>query len=83
MIFELDVARRGDWDSFQVRKIGFKAQRQKQTGLAAVLSLIPRLGERRLLERIVRAKMGAEEKTYLRLMQRHDQLRSEIIKLGS
>ena len=83
MIFELDLARRGDWDSFQVRKIGFKAQRQKQTGLAAVLSLIPRLGERRLLERIVRAKMGAEEKTYLRLMQRHDQLRSEIIKLGS
>ncbi|HYK20106.1 MAG TPA: hypothetical protein VEV42_05195, partial [Pyrinomonadaceae bacterium] len=83
MIFELDLARHGDWDSFQVRKIGFKAQRQKQTGLAAVLSLIPRLGERRLLERIVRAKSGEEERTYLRLMQRHEQLRSEIIKIGS
>ena len=27
MIFELDEERRGDWDRFQVRKIGFKAQR--------------------------------------------------------
>jgi hypothetical protein len=83
MIFEMDLERRGDWDRFQVRKIGFKAQRQKQAGLAAVLSLIPRLGEKRLLERIVRAKVGAEERTYLRLMQRHDQLRSEMIRLGS
>jgi hypothetical protein len=82
MIFELDVARRGDWDRFEVRKIGFKAQRQKQTGLAAVLSLMPELGERRLVERIVSAKIGAEERMYLRLMQRHNQLRSEIIKLG-
>jgi hypothetical protein len=35
MIFELDIKRRGDWDRFQVRKIGFKAQRTK-----SVLSLI-------------------------------------------
>ena len=35
MIFELDSERRGDWDRFQVRKIGFKAQRMKN-----VLSLI-------------------------------------------
>ncbi|HSL55824.1 MAG TPA: hypothetical protein VK868_15575 [Pyrinomonadaceae bacterium] len=27
MIFELDEQRRGDWDNFQIRKIGFKAQR--------------------------------------------------------
>jgi hypothetical protein len=35
MIFELDSSRRGDWDRFQVRKIGLKAQRTKN-----VLSLI-------------------------------------------
>ena len=35
MIFELDPERRGDWDRFQVRKIGFKAQR-----MTNVLSLI-------------------------------------------
>ena len=27
MIFELDERRKGDWDHFQIRKIGFKAQR--------------------------------------------------------
>jgi hypothetical protein len=83
MIFELDVERRGDWDRFQVRKIGFKAQQQKQRGWAAVLALIPDVGERRLLERIVKTKMGAEERSYLRLMQRHNQLRAAIIRLGS
>ncbi|HJP94480.1 MAG TPA: hypothetical protein VJ875_21140 [Pyrinomonadaceae bacterium] len=83
MIYELDAERRGDWDRFQVRKIGLKAQRQKERGLAAVLSLMPDLSEKQLLARIVRAKMGAEETTYLRLMQRHNQLRSGIIRLGS
>ena len=28
MIFELDKSREGDWDNFQIRKIGFKAQKQ-------------------------------------------------------
>jgi hypothetical protein len=28
MIFELDEKRSGDWDNFQLRKIGFKAQKQ-------------------------------------------------------
>jgi len=88
MIFELDDARRGDWDRFQVRKIGFKSQRQKHTQFEAVLSLIPGWrgwgsGEKKLLSRIVRAKTGAEETTYLRLMQRHERLRREVIKLGS
>ncbi|HKN82917.1 MAG TPA: hypothetical protein VJW17_05765, partial [Pyrinomonadaceae bacterium] len=83
MIFELDVERPRDWDRFQVRKIGFKAQQQKQRGWAAVLALIPDVGERRLLERIVKTKMGAEERSYLRLMQRHNQLRAAIIRLGS
>jgi hypothetical protein len=69
MIFELDDKRRGDWDRFQVRKIGFKAQRE------SVLSLIP--------EGIRRAKTGVEEVTYLRLMQRDEKLRRAIIALGS
>jgi len=29
MIFELDETRRGDWDRFQIRKIGFRAQQDK------------------------------------------------------
>ena len=28
MIFELDEKLSGDWDNFQIRKIGFKAQKQ-------------------------------------------------------
>jgi hypothetical protein len=69
MIFELEKEREGDWDRFQVRKIGFKAQRER------VLSLLP--------ERIMRAKAGVEEVRYLRLMQKDKGLRRAIIKLGS
>ena len=65
MIFELDGKRRGDWDRFQVRKIGFKAQRMKN-----VLSMI-------------KPKLGPEEVTHLRLMQKDEKLRRAIIKLGS
>ncbi len=88
MIFELNSERRGDWDRFQVRKVGFRAQRQRETDFAAVLSLIPDLKhwsveEKELLSRIVRAKSAAEETTYLKLMRQHDRLRREIIKLGS
>jgi hypothetical protein len=88
MIFELNSEQPGDWDRFQVRKIGFRAQHQNETDFAAVLSLIPDLkgwsaAEKKLLSRIVRAKTGAEETTYLKLMQRHDRLREEIIRLGS
>lgn len=88
MILELDSRRRGDWDSFQVRKIGFRAQGQKEKGFEAVLSLLPDLkrwseAEKQLLSRIVRAKSGAEETTYLKLMRRHERLRHAIIELGS
>jgi len=69
MIFELDASRRGDWDRFQIRKIGFKAQQ------ANVLSLIP--------ERIRNAKTSGEEVRYLKLMQRDEKLRKTILKLGS
>jgi hypothetical protein len=69
MIFELDDKRRGDWDRFQVRNIGFKAQRDQR-----VLSL---------MREVTKAKQAAEEVTYLRLMQKDERLRREIIKLGS
>ena len=69
MILELDQERSGDWDQFHVRNIGFKAQR------APVLSFLPK--------QIRQAKKAAEEVTYLRLMQKHPQLRKAIIKLGS
>ena len=84
MIFELNKARAGDWDRFQVRKIGFEAARQEARHFTDLLDL---RGwddeERRLLERIVRAKASAEETMYLKLMRRHERLRREIIKLGS
>ena len=88
MIFELDSERRGDWDRFQVRKIGFRAQRQKERDFQAVLSLLPDLnrwsdGEKQLLSRIVQARKSPEETTYLKLMRRHERFRSAIIKLGS
>jgi hypothetical protein len=88
MIFELESARRGDWDRFQLRQIGFRAQRQSAKGFDAVLSLLPDWkrwsdAEKKLLSRIVRAKTSAEETTYLRLMRRHERLRKAIIKLGS
>jgi hypothetical protein len=49
MIFELDEARRGDWDQFQVRKIGFRALRglsdEEERGLEQrVRSVIIKLG---------------------------------------
>jgi hypothetical protein len=69
MIFELDPERRGDWDRFQVRRIGFKAQRDKK-----VLSL---------LRGLAKAKQAAEEVSYLRSMQKDEKLRRAIIKLGS
>jgi hypothetical protein len=71
MIFELDSERRGDWDRFQIRNIGFKAQR----GLSAE--------EKQALAQIAKAKASREEVQYLRLMQRDERLRSVIIRLGS
>jgi hypothetical protein len=84
MIFELDKKRVGDWDRFQVRKIGFKAAREKAKHFTELLILKSWSEEEKsLLERIVRAKAGVEETMYLKLMRRHERLRREIIKLGS
>lgn len=56
--------------------------------LALVLALIPDLSrwtddEKRDVIRLIRAKAGADEARYVRLLQRHTRLRDEIIKLGS
>ena len=84
MIFELNKKQAGDWDRFQVRKIGFKAARQKAKHFAELMNLKGwSANEKNLLEQIVRAKTGAEETTYLKLMRRHERLRREIIRLGS
>ncbi|HEV2834232.1 MAG TPA: hypothetical protein VGW58_02885 [Pyrinomonadaceae bacterium] len=85
MIFELDKRRVGDWDRFQVRRIGLRTQRRNFESLFSLMPAWNRWssGERDLLKRIVRAKNAAEETTYLKLMRRHERLRSELIKLGS
>jgi hypothetical protein len=71
MIFELDSERRGDWDHFQIRKIGFKAQR----GLSAE--------EKQALAQISKGKASREEAKYLKLIQKDEKLRRAIIQLGS
>jgi hypothetical protein len=55
---------------------------------SVVLSLIPGLddwknAEKENLLRIIQAKANAQESRYLKLMQRHERLRAEIIRLGS
>jgi hypothetical protein len=85
MIFELDRHRAGEWDRFQVRKIGLRRQRQKFESLFSLIRDLDRwtADEKQLLERVVRAKSAAEETTYLELMRGHERLRTEIINLGS
>lgn len=69
MIFQLAGTENHDWDQFQVRKIGFKLKGKLES------SLLP--------PQLIRAKKGAEEITYLRLMQKDDSLRRKLIDLGS
>ena len=84
MTFELNQAQAGDWDRFQVRKIGFRAQRQKAAHFTELLDLKSwDADDRKLLSGIMRAKSGPEETTYLELMRRHRRLRDALIKLGS
>ena len=56
--------------------------------LSLVLGLIPGLErwsetDRRKIAGIIRAKAYADESKYLRLLQRHDRLQAEVIRLGS
>jgi hypothetical protein len=72
-----------------VRAGGWKeTERRAFEDLALVLALIPDLAhwtkdEKRDAVQIIRAKAGADESQYLRLLQRHTRLRDEVIKLGS
>ncbi len=55
---------------------------------AVTLSLVPNLGrwstaEKQQLVQIIQAKAGKDEARYLRLMQKHERLRKEMIRLGS
>ena len=74
------------------KKFDGDATRMRQAAgfddLMLVSMLIPDLGrwtpaEKQQLARIARAKAGAEEVKYLRLMQKHHRVRQAIIKLGS
>lgn len=84
MIFELDDRRKGDWDRFQVRKIGLGMQGREFESLASLVREASwSRNERQMLEQIVLAKRAPEETRYLKLMRRHERLRAEIIRLGS
>ena len=72
---------------------GSRARRSPPEGaafeaLAAVLDLAPSIAgwshaERRAAAQILDAKSGASEIRYMRLLQRHDRLRKELLRLGS
>jgi hypothetical protein len=85
MISELDQNKAGDWDRFQVRNIGLRMQRQKFASLSSLVTDWKQwsASEKQMLHRIVEAKSGTEETAYLKSMQQHERLRTEIIKLGS
>ena len=74
MIFELDQTRIGDWDQFQVRKIGLRMQRRKAASLSDLAPDFKLLTD---------SKNAPEELVYLDLMRRHERLRKQIIRLGS
>jgi hypothetical protein len=64
------------------------AQQGAFEDLAAVLDLVPSIAgwsqaERRAAAEILDAKSGASEVPYMRLLQRHDRLRKELLRLGS
>ena len=64
-----------------------KPERRAFENLALVLALIPDLTqwtdrEKKDVVQIIRAKFGADESRYARLLQRHARLRAAIIRLG-
>jgi hypothetical protein len=63
-------------------------ERQAFSNLAPLVALIPDLSrwseqEKRDAARLIRAKAGADESRYLRLLQQHERLRAALIKIGS
>lgn len=71
--------RTGDWSNAELKALD---------DLALVLAMIPGLSEWSKLEKaqvvaVIRAKAGPNEAEYLKLMQEHQLLRKEMIRLGS
>jgi hypothetical protein len=63
-------------------------ERRALENLSLLFALLPNLArwtkdEKELLVRIIRAKAGADESKYVRLLQKHERLRREMIRLGS
>ena len=63
-------------------------ERRALENFSLLLALVPDLSswteeEKRAVVRIIRAKAGADELSYLRLLQKHQRLRREIIKIGA
>jgi hypothetical protein len=62
-------------------------ERDAFSNFAYALSLVPEIAEwsqaqKQQLTEIIRAKAGAEEKDYLRLLQQHEPLKHSMVKLG-
>ena len=85
---------RGDSSRFVMQTLQLNAeswndeQRIALENLALVFALIPNIAqwnssEKALAARIIRAKAGADEALYLRLMQRHASVRDALIRFGS
>lgn len=70
MIFQMRGTESNDWDRFQIRNIGLRSQGKTLESLLRD-------------PRVIRAKSGAEETTYLKLLQKNNQLRREMLNLGS
>jgi hypothetical protein len=63
-------------------------ERRALENFSLLLALVPDLSrwtedEKDALVRVIRAKAGADELSYLRLLQKHERLRREFIRLGS
>jgi hypothetical protein len=111
MIYEPPGVAQGDWDGFEVRRVGFAALRRLERDFggdaarlraevaralgedppdenwALALSLIPDLhcwtdAEKQAAVDVTRARRGADEAEYLRLMQGHPRLRAAILPAG-
>ncbi len=78
------------WDRFSVRQLGLRVARScgDAAPWPAVLAAIPDFPkwsaeDRLAVQQILKAKTGATEQRYLRLMQRHSKLREAVLRLGS
>ena len=79
-----------DWDVFSVRRLGLGVSRSSGDAAPwpAVLAAIPDFprwsaADRLAVQQILKAKAGATEQRYLRLMQGHSKLRAAVLRLGS